>query len=97
MRMMVSLALMPRYIAAVISCVGCSINIVIKYSVLAHLDSLTTALLQILICKYYTTVQRKSRKNKVPNSLFRQFDTFLVLQRGFEPRTPCLKGRCSAC
>ena len=21
---------------------------------------------------------------------------FLVLQRGFEPRTPCLKGRCSA-
>lgn len=22
--------------------------------------------------------------------------SFLVLQRGFEPRTPCLKGRCSA-
>ena len=23
-------------------------------------------------------------------------DFFVVLQRGFEPRTPCLKGRCSA-
>ena len=23
-------------------------------------------------------------------------EIFLVLQRGFEPRTPCLKGRCSA-
>ena len=42
----------------------------------------------------------KARKQLMPLA-FRQwhlyrFD-FMVTQRGFEPRTPCLKGRCSAC
>ena len=38
-------------------------------------------------------IPRGATKKKTPVG----GSSFLVLQRGFEPRTPCLKGRCSAC
>ena len=40
---------------------------------------------------------RNKKKTRISRGFIPfEMRVFLVIQRGFEPRTPCLKGRCSA-